>query len=66
MEHLSALCAHGPENLTVNNKVEIITNLILTAANQSIPKTANKGTKSRFPWWNEECKVCLLYTSRCV
>ena len=48
-EHLGAFCTHEPENLKVNNKVEIITNLILNAANQGIRKTANNDTKTPVP-----------------
>ena len=28
-EHLNAVCVHKPDNLTVNDIVEIITNLLL-------------------------------------
>lgn len=45
--------------LPLNQKVEDFTNIILDAANSSIPKSSGIPRKRLVPWWNHECQRSL-------
>lgn len=47
------------KNNNINNKMDTFTNLILEAARESIPVTAQKPHKKQVPWWNEKYNIAI-------
>lgn len=44
-----------PDTGSIDELNEQITNIIVQAAERTIPKTTSKVTKTPVPWWNKEC-----------
>lgn len=46
-------------NTTIDKKVSNFVNIIINAANLSIPKSSGNQPKRHTPWWNEQCQNAL-------
>lgn len=53
-----------PSELSIDEKMDSFVEIILEAAEQSIPKTSGKPWKYRTPWWNKECQEALKNSKR--
>lgn len=46
-------------NTNINDIITKFVDIILDAANQSIPKTTGATQKRNTPWWNTECQKAI-------
>lgn len=43
-------------SISLNKKIEKLTDLIIKTADETIPKSSGKPIRKKLPWWNEDCK----------
>ncbi|XP_053989865.1 uncharacterized protein LOC128882311, partial [Hylaeus volcanicus] len=56
---INELQSRCDQMMNINEKVDILTKIILDAAKTCIPNSLSKAQKKRLPWWNEECSESL-------